>query len=70
MRECASTEAHSIAPQGHKYSQQTYKTYAEAFSIAWQQLHPELAVVEDEEGSNAAYRLLEDQYWCDCVSRS
>lgn len=50
--------------QGHKYNQQTYKTYAQAFSVAWQQLHPDLAAVEGEEGPAAAVKLLEDQYWC------
>lgn len=53
-----------LCTQGHKYNQQTYRTYAEAFLLAWQQLHPELTAVADEEGEAAAVKLLEDQYWC------
>jgi hypothetical protein len=60
---CQICRLHHLELQGHKYSQQTYKTYAEAFSVAWQQLHPELAIVAGEDGPGAAVRLLEDQYW-------
>lgn len=62
---CANhVEGDIIPAQGQRYNQQTYRTYAEAFTIAWQQLHPELAAAAAEAGPAAATKLLEDQYWC------